>query len=282
MLRLRGGRALSPFRLEKLIKEINLQHSQVSHIYAEYWHFCALKQPLQDAEQAVLERLLDYAPVEQTTQPEDAFFLVLPRPGTISPWSSKATDIAHHCGLEAIERIERGIVFHVGMPMDQTFSDGDRASLLHLLHDRMTEMVFESFDDAEKLFQHYPPLPLNTVDVVNGGIAELEKANQEMGLALSVDEIEYLAHNFKQIARNPTDVELMMFAQANSEHCRHKIFNADWVIDGQQQDKSLFAMIRNTHQIHPQGTIVAYSDNSSVIEGAKIKRFYPSIGNTYG
>jgi phosphoribosylformylglycinamidine synthase len=283
MLRLRGGRALSPFRLEKLVKEINLQLPQVSHIYAEYWHFCALtssSQTLQDDALAVLKRLLNYGPAQEDIQPKGTLFLVLPRPGTISPWSSKATDIAHHCGLEAVERIERGIAFH--MPMDQTLSDLHKAHLLSLIHDRMTEAVFESFDDAEKLFQHFPPLSLNTVDVVHGGIAALQEANQKMGLALSTDEIEYLAHNFKQTARNPTDVELMMFAQANSEHCRHKIFNADWVIDGQQQDQSLFSMIRNTHQAHPQGTLVAYSDNSSVIEGAEITRFYPGDNNTYG
>ncbi len=283
MLRLRGGRALSPFRLEKLIQQINLQLPQVSHIYAEYWHFCALaesSQTLPDNELAMLKRLLQYGPAQEAIQPQGAFFLVLPRPGTISPWSSKATDIAHHCGLEAVERIERGVAFHI--PMDCSFSDVQKAHLLGLIHDRMTEAVFESFEDAEKLFQHFPPLPLNTVDVMHGGIIALQEANQAMGLALSDDEIEYLLHNFKQAARNPTDVELMMFAQANSEHCRHKIFNADWVIDGQPQDQSLFSMIRNTHQTHPQGTIVAYSDNSSVIEGAEITRFYPGDDNTYG
>ncbi len=282
MLRLRGGRALSPFRLEKLVKEINLKLSQVSHIYAEYWHFCALNQSiqcLQDHELAVLQRLLSYGPAQEDTQPQGAFFLVLPRPGTISPWSTKATDIVHHCGLETVERVERGIAFYIAT--DQSFSDAHKAYLLDLIHDRMTETVSESFDEVEQLFQHFPPSPLATVDVVQGGIVALQEANQKMGLALSVDEIEYLAHNFKQAARNPTDVELMMFAQANSEHCRHKIFNADWVIDGERQDRSLFSMIRNTHQTHPQGTLVAYADNSSVIEGAEISRFYPADNNTY-
>ncbi len=261
------------------MQEINLRLPQVSHIYAEYWHFCALKNTLQDDALVVLERLLTYGPAQENVQVEGALFLVLPRPGTISPWSSKATDIASHCGLSAVERIERGIAYYV--QVDEPFSDLHKRQLLDLIHDRMTEAVFEAFDEAEKLFQHFPPLPLKTVDIVNEGIAALQEANQEMGLALSADEIEYLAQHFEQIARNPTDVELMMFAQANSEHCRHKIFNADWIIDGQQKEQSLFSMIRNTHQTNPQGTIVAYADNSSVIEGAEIARFYPGENNAY-
>ncbi|MEK7843740.1 MAG: phosphoribosylformylglycinamidine synthase, partial [Pseudomonadota bacterium] len=189
-------------------------------------------------------------------------------------------DIVRHCGLEAVGRLERGVAFYV--QTTNGLAAAARTALFALIHDRMTEAVFNSFDDAEKLFRHYAPVPLRAVDVLTGGIAALQRANSDMGLALSPDEIEYLAANFVRIGRNPTDVELMMFAQANSEHCRHKIFNADWVIDGKPQPHSLFAMIRNTHQQHPQGTVVAYADNSSIIEGAKVARFYPGKDHAYG
>ncbi len=279
MLQFCGGRALSPFRLEKLLKEIKILNLPVSSIHTEYWHFCSVTRNLQDDELGALRKLLNNDPAQESNQYPGEFFLVLPRPGTISPWSSKATDIARHCGLAAIERIERGIAFYI--QCHAKLSAADKARLAPLIHDRMTEAVFSSFDDAVKLFQHFAPQPLNTIDVMNGGIEALRQANQAMGLALSEDEIEYLAYHFLQAARNPTDVELMMFAQANSEHCRHKIFNADWIVDGKSQDKSLFAMIRNTHQMHPHGTIVAYADNSSVIEGAEITRFYPGKQQVY-
>lgn len=297
MLRLRGGSALSPFRLEKLASALKIAAPQVSHIYAEYWHFCALKRDLRQNEIAILEKLLEYTPgevylketaVQPAGHPAGELLLVLPRPGTISPWSSKATDIALHCGLEAVERLERGVAFHVqtkdafSAESSPELPPEGRIALLALIHDRMTEAVFGSFDDAEKLFRHSKPAPLNTVDVLTDGQDALQNANREMGLALSSDEIEYFAAYFMRIGRNPTDVELMMFAQANSEHCRHKIFNADWVIDGNSRTKSLFSMIRNTHQLNPQGTVVAYADNSSIIEGAKIARFYPGEDNAYG
>ncbi|MDQ3186075.1 MAG: phosphoribosylformylglycinamidine synthase [Pseudomonadota bacterium] len=292
MLRLNGGCALSPFRLEKLASALKIAAPQVSHIYAEYWHFCALKRDLRQNELAVLEKLLAYglkkvslkaSAEQQAERSRSELLLVLPRPGTISPWSSKATDIALHCGLEAVERLERGVAFYI--QKNDGFSSElfrqERIALLALIHDRMTEGVFSSFDDAEKLFRHSEPEPLTRVDVLKGGRDALQNANNEMGLALSPEEIEYFAAYFVRIGRNPTDVELMMFAQANSEHCRHKIFNADWVIDGQPVTKSLFSMIRNTHQQNPQGTVIAYEDNSSVIEGAKIARFYPGKDNAY-
>src|SRR5690606_15650929 len=167
-------------------------------------------------------------------------------------------------------RIERGIAYTI----DARGVAGN-AALTALLHDRMTEAVLDTLDAAEALFHHYQPQPLTTVDILTGGRAALEKANGELGLALSEDEVDYLVENFSRMGRNPTDVELMMFAQANSEHCRHKIFNADWVIDAGTMDKSLFGMIKDTHKAHPQGTVVAYSDNASVIEGATVDRFYP-------
>ncbi len=293
MLRLRGGSALSPFRLEKLVSALKIAAPQVSHIYAEYWHFCALKRDLRPSEIAILERLLKVAPKEvplkggieqQDAHATGELRLVLPRPGTLSPWSSKATDIVRHCGLEAVERLERGVAFYVQTDdeLAAEFPAGGGTALLALIHDRMTEAVFSSFDDAEKLFRHFEPAPLTTVDVLAGGSDALQHANNAMGLALSPDEIDYFAAYFARIGRNPTDVELMMFAQANSEHCRHKIFNADWVIDGEPRTKSLFSMIRNTHQQNPQGTVVAYADNSSIIEGAKVARFHPGKDNAYG
>lgn len=280
MLQFYGGRALSSFRLEKLLKEINRLNLQVVAMNTEYWHFCSVTRNLQSEELDALKKLLNHDLVSEPAQQSAEFFLVLPRPGTISPWSTKATDIAHHCGLTAVERIERGIAFYI--QCNTRLSADDKANLAPLLHDRMTETVFDSFADAAKLFQHFAPKPLDTIDVMNGGIDALWQANQAMGLALSEDEIEYLLYHFELAGRNPTDVELMMFAQANSEHCRHKIFNADWIVDGKPQDRSLFAMIRNTHQMHPQGTLVAYADNASIIEGAETARFYPGNQQVYG
>ncbi|UJP05015.1 MAG: phosphoribosylformylglycinamidine synthase, partial [Nitrosomonas sp.] len=280
MLQFRGGRALSPFRLEKLHQQINTLNLPITGLVAEYWHFCSVTRNLQGDELSALSKLLNYQQAPEQSQHSGNFFLVLPRPGTISPWSTKATDIARHCGLPAVERIERGIAYHMRCP--SPLSHEDQARLKPLLHDRMTEAVFASFDDAARLFRHFPPQPLDIVDVMGGGVAALHRANQMLGLALSTDEIDYLSHHFRQMTRNPTDVELMMFAQANSEHCRHKIFNADWIIDGQSQHRSLFSMIRNTHQTHPQGTLVAYADNASIVEGAEIERFYPEDGQVYG
>ncbi len=276
---LRGRNALSPFRYDKLMRALAGVAPAISHVYAEFWHFAAASHELDEAEQERLAQILTYGPAAQVEQPAGELLLVTPRFGTISPWSSKATDIARHCGLEAIERIERGIAFYVQKHDASGLTPDDRAALLPLIHDRMTETVLSDFKQAEQLFHHVAPQPLRTVDILGGGAAALDTANREWGLALSGDEIEYLVENFTRIGRNPTDVELMMFAQANSEHCRHKIFNADWVIDGEQQPYSLFGMIRNTHAQHPQGTVVAYSDNSSVIEGAEIARFYPEPGN---
>ncbi|SFO42072.1 phosphoribosylformylglycinamidine synthase [Nitrosospira briensis] len=290
MLRLQGGNALSPFRLEKLRNALRSAVPQVSRIHAEYWYFCATGRDLKAGEVAILERLLKCAPKERAVQQAEhargELLLVVPRPGTISPWSTKATDIVHHCGLGALERVERGVAFYIWTGSEDSArlssAMGTRDALQALIHDRMTEAVFGSFDDAEQLFRHFPPQPLKTVDVLTRGKEALEKANSEMGLALSSDEIDYFAAYFMHIARNPTDVELMMFAQANSEHCRHKIFNADWVIDGEPRTKSLFSMIRNTHEQNPQGTVVAYADNSAVMEGAAIARFYPGKDNAYG
>ena len=268
ILKLRGTAAFSVSRLARL------QELAGTRLVAEHWYFVECDGELHDDE---LARLRDLLGVPETLPPVPAgeFILVTPRLGTISPWSSKATDIARNCGFAAIRRIERGIAYHVqGTPKS--------AVAIRHLHDRMTESVLDSIDAADELFHHYAPQPLTTVDILAGGRAALLAANGELGLALSEDEIDYLVENFGRLGRNPTDVELMMFAQANSEHCRHKIFNASWTVDGVDQPLSLFGMIRETHKAHPEGTVVAYSDNASVIEGAKIGRFLPGAGGTYG
>jgi phosphoribosylformylglycinamidine synthase len=282
MLKLRGGNALSIFRLDKLNQALQTGVPGISHIHAEYWHFAETSRELAAAELSVLEKILTYGPASTVEAPEGELLLVVPRIGTISPWSSKASDIAFHCGLEAVKRLERGIAFYAQKRGQATLSVAEKQALLPLIHDRMMEAVLGSLDEADKLFRHFEPAPLNKVDILSGGKSALEAANRSMGLALSPDEIEYLVENFIRIGRNPTDVELMMFAQANSEHCRHKIFNAEFIIDGEPQDKSLFAMIRNTHQLSPRGTVVAYSDNSSIIEGGKVGRFYPGEQGCYG
>ena len=272
MLELRGAPALSPFRLAKLLEQLQSQVAQVTGVYAEFIHLVDLESELSETDLGVLKRLLTYGPKLAVEQPEGELFVVVPRLGTISPWSSKATDIAHNCGLTQIKRVERGVVYYVAGSLD----DVARLAVQKILHDRMTEAVLASTKEAVKLFEKAEPAPLTTVDILEGGRSALDVANQSLGLALADDEIDYLVENFKQLNRNPTDVELMMFAQANSEHCRHKIFNADWSIDGEQQDKSLFAMIRNTTQMSGEGVLSAYSDNSAVIEGSKAGRFFPN------
>jgi phosphoribosylformylglycinamidine synthase len=281
ILRLRGRNALSAFRFRKLSASFIAAVPSVSGIHAEFWHFVQAARPLSGDEAARLERVLTYGPAQATGEARGELMLIVPRIGTISPWSSKASDIARHCGLEAVERIERGSAYFIATRAGQPLSSNDRAALAPLIHDRMTETVLDSFDGAARLFEHFEPKPLATVDVMGEGVAALQRANREMGLALSEDEIAYLGTHFTRMGRNPTDVELMMFAQANSEHCRHKIFNAGWVIDGRAQEVSLFGMIRATHQKHPRGTVVAYADNAAVMEGARIARFYPGEEGVY-
>ena len=280
LISLRGRSALSAFRLQKLLHAVSVSLPGI-RIAAEYWHFVQVAGALSQAEHERLARILTYGPHTGEVAENGQLLLVVPRLGTLSPWSSKATDIARHCGLENVARIERGVAYWVSTGRPGALSAGDTAALSPHLHDRMTETVLGSFDDVSRLFQHVAPEPLASVDLLGRGVAALELANRDMGLALSDDEIAYLAENFTRVGRNPTDVELMMFAQANSEHCRHKIFNADWVIDGEPRTQTLFGMIRTTHQNHPQGTVVAYSDNSSVIEGARVARFYPDAGGEY-
>lgn len=279
-LHLRGSSALSQFRLDKLYTTLNTTAPSITHVYAEFVHAVFSESALNVAEVDTLTQILTYGPSTQTESPSGELFLVIPRIGTISPWASRATDIANNCGLSQVLRLERGIAYYV--TSSKPLNDAEKAAFKAAIHDRMTETVVSQLADAEKLYHHADPKPLNSIDLLQGGKAALEAANNEMGLALSPDEVDYLLENYLKMGRNPTDVELMMFAQANSEHCRHKIFNADWVIDGVQQEISLFGMIRNTHKLNPGHTVVAYSDNSSIVKGQKTKRFYPSATGEYG
>jgi len=268
MLTLRGAPALSSFRKQKLLQQLQAADSSVSAVYAEYMHFAELSESLSSAEQEVLAKLMHYGPSEAVEEPAGVAYVVVPRPGTISPWSSKATDIVHNAGLANVERVERGIAYYV---VGAERSDAIAA----ILHDRMVETVFTEAEQASALFRHESPKPSSDVDILGGGRPALEKANVELGLALADDEIDYLVDSFKELNRNPVDVELMMFAQANSEHCRHKIFNASWTIDGEDQDLSLFKMIKNTYEQGGENVLSAYADNASVIRGSKAGRFYP-------
>ena len=201
----------------------------------------------------------------------------LPPPRHYLPWSSKATDIAHNCGLKQVKRLERGIAYYVQAKGE--LSVAQRSEIAALLHDRMMEVVFAEMNEAAALFAHHEPRPFTQVDVLGGGRAALAEANVTLGLALADDEIDYLVTNFTRLGRNPNDIELYMFAQANSEHCRHKIFNADWTIDGEQQPKSLFKMIKNTFEQTPDHVLSAYKDNAAVMEGSQGGRFFPSPAN---
>lgn len=273
MLELRGAPALSPFRSEKLSGQLKAAVPSVNTVYSEYMHFVDIDSDLSENDQVVLDRLLSYGPRTVRQETDGVLFLVVPRPGTISPWSSKATDIARNCGLKQIRRIERGVAYYIGS--GGKLKREERQIIAALLHDRMTETVFHEMGGAELLFHKEEPRALERVPVLSGGRPALVAANHRLGMALAEDEIDYLVAAFSDLERDPTDVELMMFAQANSEHCRHKIFNASWDIDGEGQQKSLFAMIRNTHEMNGEGVLSAYRDNASVIAGSVGGRFFP-------
>ncbi|MGH8303440.1 MAG: phosphoribosylformylglycinamidine synthase, partial [Steroidobacteraceae bacterium] len=274
LLVLRGAPALSGFRIEKLLARIAAREAEVTGLAAHFVHFASPAHPLTDGELRILQQLLTYGPrAAAPSQSSDAErLLVVPRAGTISPWSSKATDIAHVCGLSAVERVERGIEYRI--TARRPLGPERLARLAPALLDRMTEMALLDAAEAGRLFGHSAPKPAQRIALA-GGRAALQEANLAMGLALSADEIDYLLASFQQLGRDPTDAELMMFAQANSEHCRHKIFNASWVIDGRQREDSLFAMIRYTHARNPQGVLSAYRDNAAVIEGNEGVRYFP-------
>ena len=275
-----GGNALSDFRIQQLLPRLAQISPHIQGLAARFVHLVATEQPLQGDQQQTLAALLAYG--EPCAGPADGPVIVVsPRLGTVSPWASKATDIAHNCGLplKRVERItEYRLVLKTGLLGGaKALSDEQLGQVAALLHDRMTESALASRDEAKALFTALQAAPMAHVDVLSGGRAALEAANKSWGLALAEDEIEYLVNAFNGLQRNPTDVELMMFAQANSEHCRHKIFNAQFTIDGQAQPHSLFGMIRNTEKLNPQHTVVAYADNASIMEGHAIERFVARV-----
>ncbi len=295
-----GGPAFSEFHRQKLVDDMHRQAGQEFLFTAQFVYFVESPQDLSKAESERLEALLQAESVNHpggfpgsvppTTdvgagQSPDLLspvripsgvLLVVPRLGTQSPWSTKATDIAHRCGLDTISRIERGTLFR--LPPD-ALEEQVVTVIKPLIHDRMTQTVLTDLEAARALFEHHPARPLGVTDLSVDAQQALEKANRELGLALSAAEIAYLITAYNELGRNPTDAELMMFAQANSEHCRHKIFNASWTLDSEAQDLSLFAMIRNTHAQNPDGVLSAYHDNSAVIEGRRNKRFFPAPGS---
>ena len=275
---LAGAAAFSPFRIQTLLERLRaaLPQLAIAGLAVEFVYFLDARAALTAGDWHKIQALLG---TRAPFAAGDSGFLVTPRKGTISPWSSKATDIFRNCGLAGVRRVERGM--HVCVRgVDGGILDADAigAAGLNCLHDRMTQGVYR---DAEDLFEQAAPPPFRTIDVLGGGLEALRRANAELGLALSDAEIEYLAAAYGGICRNPTDVELVMFGQVNSEHCRHKIFNASWIIDGNSQPHSLFDMIRHTHATHPAGTLVAYRDNSSVIEGFPGEMFAPGDDGVY-
>lgn len=278
---LNGARALSDFRAARLLAALQRVSSNIEAVSGRFVHFVHTSRELTEAEKTRLGSLLDYGDAAEDVR-GDLTFMVVPRLGTISPWASKATDIVKNCGIEGVLRVERGTIFNLATTA--TLSDDEKAAAAAVLHDRMTESVVAEDFPAEQLFVELEGRPMATVALVEEGRPALERANVEMGLALSEDEIDYLTDAFTKIGRNPTDVELMMFAQANSEHCRHKIFNARWTIDGADREETLFGMIRQTHKMAPQGTITAYADNAAIFEGAEVTRLYPrpGSGNEFG
>jgi len=273
MLQLSGAPAFSAFRIQKLSERIRKLAPAVRGLGARFVHFVDLEQTLSSDEHDVLLQLLGSKETDFKSVPGQVSLWVVPRIGTISPWSSKATDIARNCGLAAVQRIERGIRFDLTLVQGARLDAAARDAILPLLYDRMTEAVLDDGEDAQLIFRQAEPAPLVGVDIMGAGRAALERANVELGLALSDDEIDYLLDSFTALGRNPNDIELMMFAQANSEHCRHKIFNASWIIDGKSQDSTLFNMIRASHAASPAGVLSAYHDNAAVIEGHRVKRF---------
>ncbi len=279
MLEMPGQSALSEFRLKKLWSSLRQTEPSIATVHARYVYFVSVNSTLRTHEEKRLDSLLLSGELVLKIPDSARQLITVPRPGTISPWSSKATDIAHACGLEKIDRIERGICY--GLQFKTTPESPSMAALSRHLFDRMTETVFDSGDQARMLFETHSPLPLRMIPLQSEGPAALMRANRELGLALSEDEIEYLNVNYAELGRDPSDAELMMFAQANSEHCRHKIFNAKWIIDGELQDEKLFDMIRSTTEAQPDGVISAYSDNAAVMEGWHGQRLMPDSERQY-
>lgn len=281
MLQMQGGRAYSDFRIQRLLITLQQKIPTIQELSARYYFFVDVEQRLSSNDKQILGELLSTQEIVNTKSTNEKghyLLLVTPRLGTISPWSSKATDIVHHCGLVNIKRIERGIVYEV--VSQQPLNNLQLTEVANGLFDPMTESLWFSLEDAEGLFIEREPQPLITIDILSEGPSALELANQRLGLALTDEEMDYLVACFtEELKRNPTDVELMMFAQANSEHCRHKIFKAVWEIDKVRQSHSLFQMIQHTYAENPDGVLTAYKDNAAVIEGREAGLFYPNPEN---
>ncbi|MBH9552931.1 phosphoribosylformylglycinamidine synthase [Inhella gelatinilytica] len=281
-----GGNALSAFRTQSLLSKLQAAVPRIKGVQARFHHWVASGQALSADQVDQLAALLRYGPdALEAPKGETALVVVTPRLGTVSPWASKATDIAHNCGLP-IARVERVTVYQLLLDKPllgnaKALSESEWQACAALVHDRMTESVLKDLADARHLFDEKAAQPLERVDVLGQGRAALEAANRDWGLALSGDEVDYLLDAFTKLGRNPSDVELMMFAQANSEHCRHKIFNAKFIVDGAEQAHSLFGMIRNTEKLNPQRSIVAYADNAAIMEGHAIQRWFPGADGTY-
>jgi phosphoribosylformylglycinamidine synthase len=278
MKTLRGSSALSPLRMTHLLARYQQLGLTVEQIAAEYLYFVTESSPLTPEQQACLRRLLSDGQPHNSGLPSGELLLVTPRPGIISAWSSKATDIAHNCGLTGIKRLERGIAYYL---QTGALTTSQHQALIATLYDPITETLFYDLPHAEELFAERAPeeKPLQGIPLLAQGVDALEAFNQHYGLALEPNEIEFLNAAFTQLGRDPYDIELYMFAQANSEHCRHKIFNADWIIDGLKMPKTLFEMIKNTYHRTPEQVITAYQDNAAVMQGAAIQRFFPSPHN---
>ncbi len=281
MIIMRGSPAVSSFRIEKLLVAFKNLGLKISAVSAHYVHLIDAEGDLSDEDKKVLEQILSYGPAREERKEEGELFFVVPRVGTISPWASKATDIAHNCGLTKIRRVERGIAWYVKNEEGKPFSCEQRNAISSQIFDRMMESVLSSLDEGANLFERQTPKPCQSIPLTTGGMDALRKANVDLGLALSDPEMDYLMDSFKDLGRDPTDIELYMFAQMNSEHCRHKVFNASWKIDGKPQENSLFGMIRNTYKTHPEYVLSAYKDNAAVMEGSKAGRFYPNSNHEW-
>lgn len=271
---LRGSSALSDYKLDKLILDLRQVQIEIGSISTTYVHFVDTAEPLTEAEYQVLTKILTYGPVDSVHEDKGELFLVVPRIGTISPWATKATDIAHNCGLTKIHRIERGIAFYIALASGEKITSEQRQVISSKIHDRMMQVVLGSMEEAVSLFSEQKPAPFKQIPLTTGGKQALQEANVSLGLALSSEEMDYLLSSFQGLGRDPSDIELYMFAQMNSEHCRHKVFNAKWEIDGVEQDESLFGMIRNTFKATPDYVLSAYKDNAAVMEGSKAGRFF--------
>jgi phosphoribosylformylglycinamidine synthase len=260
----RGIAALSEFRRNKLLARLQTINPNITAVSGEYVHFIDSEHALSISDAKKVTQLATYGSAYEGDD-SGALFLVIPRPGTISSWSSKATDILHNTGLQTVSRIERGTIYYI---VGASSTDHE-TEIAALLHDRMTEAVLRDVSQASILFEADEPKPIEIISVLANGKRALTEANTRLGLALAADEIDYLVAAYSELNRDPTDVELMMFAQINSEHCRHKIFNADWIVDGKKQPHSLFKMIKNTYDVGGQSVLSAYSDNAAVVKGPK-------------